>query len=387
MSSILSIDAGTTGTTALVIHQDGSVIGRGYRELPQHFPRPGWVEHDPDGPLPRRHRGRAGGDRPGRRAPCRARDHQPARDDPALGPEDARAAGAGHRLAGSPDRRPLRRAPRAGPRRDAAGKDRPRAGSLLLRDEARADAGRRGGAAPGGTGELAAGTVDSWLVARLTDGAVHVTDHTNASRTMLYGLESRTWDPELLTLFSIPAALLPSIVPSGRGERRVPARAFRPRDADRRDRRGSAVCALRAGVRRGGERQEHLWHRHLPADAHRGSPTALAARPPGHRRLRPPRRTGLRARRQRLHRRRRRPVAPRRPGDRGPRRRVGGAGPQRARHRRRALRPGVRRPRLAPLGGGGARHRHRPDPGDHPRAPGARRARGDGVQQCGAGGH
>ncbi len=64
-------------------------------------------------------------------------------------------------------------------------------------------------------GELAAGTVDSWLVARLTNGSAHVTDHTNASRTMLYGLESRTWDPELLTLFSIPPVLLPSIVASG----------------------------------------------------------------------------------------------------------------------------------------------------------------------------
>jgi glycerol kinase len=64
-------------------------------------------------------------------------------------------------------------------------------------------------------GELAAGTVDSWLVARLTAGASHVTDHTNASRTMLYGLEARGWDPELLTLFSVPPALLPTIVPSG----------------------------------------------------------------------------------------------------------------------------------------------------------------------------
>lgn len=48
MPSILAIDQGTTGTTALVVHQDGSVLGRGYREVPQHFPRPGWVEHDPE---------------------------------------------------------------------------------------------------------------------------------------------------------------------------------------------------------------------------------------------------------------------------------------------------------------------------------------------------
>src|SRR5918993_5403924 len=48
MPSILALDQGTTGSTALVIHQDGRVLGRGYREFAQHFPRPGWVEHDPD---------------------------------------------------------------------------------------------------------------------------------------------------------------------------------------------------------------------------------------------------------------------------------------------------------------------------------------------------
>jgi glycerol kinase len=65
-----------------------------------------------------------------------------------------------------------------------------------------------------GRGELAVGTVDSWLVARLTNGAVHVTDHTNASRTMLYGLEARDWDPELCRLFGVPPEMLPRIVPS-----------------------------------------------------------------------------------------------------------------------------------------------------------------------------
>jgi len=63
-------------------------------------------------------------------------------------------------------------------------------------------------------GELAAGTVDSWIVARLTGGAVHVTDHTNASRTLLYHLDRREWDGELLELFGIPRAVLPTIVPS-----------------------------------------------------------------------------------------------------------------------------------------------------------------------------
>ncbi len=63
-------------------------------------------------------------------------------------------------------------------------------------------------------GELAAGTIDSWLVARFTGGRVHVTDHTNASRTMLYGLAARAWDDELLRLFGVPRSLLPTVVSS-----------------------------------------------------------------------------------------------------------------------------------------------------------------------------
>lgn len=63
-------------------------------------------------------------------------------------------------------------------------------------------------------GELAAGTVDSWLTARLTGGRAHVTDHTNASRTMLYSLASGGWDRELASRFAIPASLLAEIVPS-----------------------------------------------------------------------------------------------------------------------------------------------------------------------------
>jgi glycerol kinase len=63
-------------------------------------------------------------------------------------------------------------------------------------------------------GELAFGTVDSWLIARFTGGRSHVTDHTNASRTLLYALRNRRFEPELLSLFGIPASLLPAIVSS-----------------------------------------------------------------------------------------------------------------------------------------------------------------------------
>ena len=63
-------------------------------------------------------------------------------------------------------------------------------------------------------GELAAGTVDTWLIARLTNGAVHVTDHTNASRTLLYDLDQADWSDDLTALFSVPRAVLPTITGS-----------------------------------------------------------------------------------------------------------------------------------------------------------------------------
>jgi glycerol kinase len=63
-------------------------------------------------------------------------------------------------------------------------------------------------------GELAVGTVESWLVAKLTDGKIHVTDHTNASRTLLYDLRARDWHPELLGLFGVPREMLPDVVRS-----------------------------------------------------------------------------------------------------------------------------------------------------------------------------
>jgi len=65
-------------------------------------------------------------------------------------------------------------------------------------------------------GELAFGTVDSWLIARLTGGRVHATDFTNASRTLMFNIHDRTWDPDLLHFLDIPLALLPQVVPSAR---------------------------------------------------------------------------------------------------------------------------------------------------------------------------
>ncbi len=214
MPSILTIDSGTTGTTALVIAQDGTVLGRGYRELPQHFPRLGWVEHDPEDLVRCAvEAGREAIEKAGERPVGLGLTNQ--RETIVLW-ERATLAPLGRAIVWQ-DRRT---AARCAELRAQGLADLLRERTGLLPDPyfsatklelMLADPGVRRRAE---RGELAAGTVDSWLVARLTGGASHVTDHTNASRTMLYGLEARAWDDELLALFGIPRALLPAIVPS-----------------------------------------------------------------------------------------------------------------------------------------------------------------------------
>jgi glycerol kinase len=214
MASILALDQGTTGSTALVVHQEGTVLGRGYREIPQHFPQPGWVEHDPEdlfaATIAAAHDAiRQAGGAPDGIGITNQRETVVLWERETLKPV--------HRAIVWQDRRTTGRCQDL--RRE--GREpwvRARTGLVLdpyfsatklewlLRDPAirrRAEA-----------GELAAGTVDSWLAARLTNGAVHVTDPTNASRTMLYDLERGGWDPELCDLFGVPMGLLPSVVPS-----------------------------------------------------------------------------------------------------------------------------------------------------------------------------
>jgi len=214
MPSILAIDQGTTGSTALVIHQDGRLLGRGYREFTQHFPEPGWVEHDPDEIFrvtieAAREAIGAAGETPDGLGITNQRETVVLWDRRTLRPV-ARAIV-------WQDRRTAERC-RNLQQDGIEGMIRERTGLVLdpyfsasklewlLRDaELRRRAER---------GELAAGTIDAWLVARLTGGRAHVTDHTNASRTMLYRLGARAWDAELLELFGVPAAILPKVVRS-----------------------------------------------------------------------------------------------------------------------------------------------------------------------------
>jgi glycerol kinase len=214
MASILALDQGTTGSTALLVHQDGTVLGRGYREFTQHYPEPGWVEHDPEEilrvsleamreALASTGEGPAGLGITNQRETVVLWDRRTlAAVGPAIVWQDRRTSERCRELRESGAEALLRERTGlvADPYFSATKLE------WLLRDP---DLRRRAE-----RGELAAGTVESWLVARLTGGAAHVTDHTNASRTLLYNLAARDWDPDLLGLFGVPRALLPEIVAS-----------------------------------------------------------------------------------------------------------------------------------------------------------------------------
>ncbi len=214
MTAILAVDQGTTGTTALVLGPDGAPLGRGYVPIRQAFPEPGRVEHDPD-ELFRSvvEAGREALARAGVRPTALGLTNQ--RETVVLW--DRRTLAPVAPAIVWQDRRTTARCREL---RDAGHEETVRAHTgivldpyfsatkieWLLRDaELRRRAAR---------GELAVGTVDAWLVARLTDGGVHATDPTNASRTLLYDLDARDWSDDLLRLFGVPRELLPALVPS-----------------------------------------------------------------------------------------------------------------------------------------------------------------------------
>ena len=213
--TILAIDQGTTGTTALVISASGAVLGRGYRELTQSFPQPGWVEHDALEIL----------------ATVQAAGREAIKDAGempiAVGITNQReTVVVWERATGTPvapaivwqDRRTAERcallADRAGWIAERTGLVTDPYFSATKLEWTLALPGVRERAE---RGELLAGTIDSWLVWNLTDGAVHATDHTNASRTMLYDIAGRDWSDELLSLFGVPRAMLGEVRPSSGG--------------------------------------------------------------------------------------------------------------------------------------------------------------------------
>ncbi|HZN99233.1 MAG TPA: glycerol kinase GlpK [Gemmatimonadales bacterium] len=214
MSSILALDQGTTGSTALVIQQDGSVLGRAYREFTQFFPQPGWVEHDADEifrvSLAVMREAMAGSrERPVGIGIANQRETVVVWDRLTLVPVAPAIVWQDRRTS---DRcRELRMSGIEPMIRDRTGLVADPYFSATKLEWLLGDATLSRRAA---RGELAAGTVESWLVAKLTNGAVHVTDHTNASRTLLYDLRERDWNPDLLGLFGVPREILPRLVKS-----------------------------------------------------------------------------------------------------------------------------------------------------------------------------
>ena len=215
-SLILAIDQGTTGTTAMVVDDSGAIISRGYREVSCRYPRPGWIEQDAEylweqslaavadalRPIPRKRiltigitnqrettiLWDAGSSRPV--APAIVWQCRRTADLCA----DLRARGLEPEI--------MRRTGLVVDPYFSATKVR----WLLNSDAELADRARRGA--------VRFGTVDSWLIWKLSGGAAHRTDYSNASRTMLYNIDELSWDPFLLEQLDIPAAILPEVRPS-----------------------------------------------------------------------------------------------------------------------------------------------------------------------------
>jgi glycerol kinase len=214
MAVVIAIDAGTTGVRAIAFDGAGLPTASAYREFPQHFPQPGWVEHDADqiwdavvDVL-----GEVGTAVRDAGAPIAA-----------IGITDQReTVVAWDRRTGRPRHRAIvwqdrRTAGRCDQLRDAGHLPLVRECTGLVLDPYFSASKLEwlfttGGVRP--TPDLAVGTIDSWLVWKLTGGAVHATDASNASRTMLFDIRRGDWSPELCELFGVPRHVLPAVVAS-----------------------------------------------------------------------------------------------------------------------------------------------------------------------------
>ena len=252
MSVIVAIDAGTTGVRAFAVGEDGTPRGWSYREFTQHFPAAGVG------------RARCVRDLEGHAADLR-RARVVDLDEPiaAIGITNQReTVVVWDRRTGEPLHRAIvwqdrRTAERCDELRDAGHLDLVRSRTGLVLDPyfsaTKLEWILRSGAIDA-TADVAFGTVDSWLLWKLTGGAVHATDASNASRTMLYDIGALDWSDELLALFSVPRSMLPEVRPSsGELGTTVATERHPGRHPDRGHRRRSTGRALRASVLRAGD--------------------------------------------------------------------------------------------------------------------------------------
>jgi glycerol kinase len=215
---ILALDQGTTSSRAILFNRQGDVIGVAQREFAQHYPRAGWVEHDADEIWD------------SQRAVARevmAKTGTAAENIAAIGITNQRETTVlWDRRTGRPIHRGIvwqdrRTADRCDELRRQGAAPRMEAATGLVLDPYFSGTKIEwlldhvpGARAMAEAGHLAFGTIDTWLIWNLTGGRLHVTDASNASRTMMMHVKTAQWDPEMLDLLRIPKTLLPEICPS-----------------------------------------------------------------------------------------------------------------------------------------------------------------------------
>ncbi len=218
MTYLLALDQGTSSSRSIVFDERGHIVAQAQLELPQIYPQPGWVEHDPQEIW--------------RTQLATARD---ALAKAGIAASAVRAVGITNqrettvlwnRKTGQPVHHAIVWQDRRAEPACAQLREQGHAATIQAKTGLLIDAYFSGtklqwllDQVPGAReaaerGELAFGTVDSWLIWKLTHGQVHVTDVSNASRTMLFNVHTNQWDDELLELLRIPRALMPEVLPS-----------------------------------------------------------------------------------------------------------------------------------------------------------------------------
>ena len=218
MKHILALDQGTSSSRSIVFDELGRVVAMAQREFTQHFPQPGWVEHDPEeiwsSQLATAHE-------------ALARAGLTAKDVAAIGITNQRettvvwSRRTGKAIYNAIVWQDRRGEPLCAQLREQGHTETIRHSTGLVVDAYFSATKLRwildhvnGAHIAAAQGDLAFGTVDSWLMWKLTGGHVHATDVSNAARTMLFDIRHNRWDPELLKLLHVPDSLLPAVFPS-----------------------------------------------------------------------------------------------------------------------------------------------------------------------------
>ena len=266
---VMALDAGTTSNRCILFDKSGKIISIAQKEFTQYFPQPGWVEHDAD---------EIWSTQLGVAVEAMSKVGASAEDIAAIGITNQReTAIVWDKKTGEPVCRAIvwqcrRTAAYCDQLKEQGYTDMIREKTGLIIDAYFSGTKIRwildhveGAREKAEKGELLFGTVETWLIWKLTKGRVHVTDYSNASRTMLFNINTLEWDQEILDLLQIPKAMLPEPMPSSCVYGHTDPSYFAA-DRDRRRGRRPAVRSVRAGMFPSGSCQEYIRYRMLPAD-------------------------------------------------------------------------------------------------------------------------